>query len=160
MNDPPSSSPSSTSGIPHQKQASHERFPSQGLGGKVPNPYKKRPSLPLTDTQANMPGRTFCPLLSTRTNQGFSSSIILYNQFASQNNKPLFDELTNADIMPPNFRSLAESFAKWIANGNARNQNNQPYTKGASTLPQYFSGWYNTILKDQRFHQAVQADQV
>ncbi len=89
------------------------------------------------------------------TNSGYNAGITLYNQFACKKGEKVFDDLKPCDIQKPNFRNLAVKFMNWICNGEARNKKNEPYTNGHSTLPQYFSNWYNAMLKRDDLQDAI-----
>ncbi len=131
----------------------------------MPNPYKKNrtPTVPTTinlSSPTNNLQYEMAPVfkhstLSNRTNQGYTSGIVLYDQFASKEGFPIFENLTPKDIEASSFRHIAIKFAEWIANGNARTRSGQKYVSGHTTLPQYFSNWYNAVMKDSRFYEVL-----
>ena len=136
--------------------------PSVMLGGSgVRNPYKKtNDSNEYFYDNDPMAPQIVAPLKSGRTLQGYSNGIILYDQFAQQTNRPLFETLDASDIEPPNFKNLAMSFVAWIVAGNARMKSGKPYSLDAGTLPQYFSNWYNAICHDDRFSTVLLKDPI
>lgn len=98
-------------------------------------------------------------LPSDSTKSGYKSGIHLYDQFAIEKKKPTFDNLQPCHLTPSNFRQLSCEFLNWIANSNnLKNKNGATY--GSTTLPQYFSNWYNAVLNhsDQKIQEMLAKD--
>lgn len=129
----------------------------------MPNPYKKKhhtPSVPIVNLSPTNLQYEMAPIfnhstLADRTNQGYNSGTVLYDQFAKKEGFPIFDKLEPKDIEASSFRHIAIKFAEWIANGNALTKYGKKYSSGHTTLPQYFSNWYNAVLKDSRFYEVL-----
>jgi len=84
-------------------------------------------------------------LKAKKTNQGYCTGVNIYNIFASTKKLKTFDQLTMQD----NIAGISESFAEYMIS-EARTKHGDWLTPGTSK--QYFSNWYNALVKEARFN--------